>query len=87
MSKRGIVCCFCGEAWGYEEEEPTQELIKQAVDHEKICPQNPYLARIKELEQKIEEYETKGGIGQCVGCDSRDEAIKELEERLNKEIK
>ncbi len=47
--KRGVVCCFCGKAWGYAGEKPTEEVLKSACDHERQCPKNLYLAIIKEL--------------------------------------
>jgi hypothetical protein len=52
---RGLVCCFCGKAWGYVGESPTAALLKEAVDHEAKCPRNPYLAEIKRLRTAIEE--------------------------------
>lgn len=51
-SKRGIVCCFCGEAWGYEGETPSEELIKNAYEHERTCLSNPYIIQIKSLEEE-----------------------------------
>lgn len=40
--KRGIICAYCGMAWGYDDVSPTHELIKVACDHESICEKNPY---------------------------------------------
>ena len=53
--KRGIICAYCGMAWGYEGESPTPELIKEACDHESICEKNPYTAQIRNLKQERDE--------------------------------
>lgn len=50
--ERGIVCMFCGEGFGYAGDNPDDETMKAAVDHEKVCPQNPYLAEIADLKEK-----------------------------------
>jgi hypothetical protein len=62
-NERGIVCCFCGEAWGYVGETPTDELIKEAVDHEKTCPNNPYLKTISEAASIIKRYRNETPLG------------------------
>ena len=54
-AKRGIVCCFCGEAWGYEGDNPTDALLKAAVDHEAECPRNPYISEINTLRNALRE--------------------------------
>ena len=51
---RGLVCCFCGEGWGYEGEKPTEDLLKEAVGHEAKCPRNPYLSEISRLRAALE---------------------------------
>ncbi len=51
--KRGIICAYCGIAWGYDDESPTPELIKEACDHESICEKNPYTAQIRKLEREF----------------------------------
>ena len=53
--KRGIICAYCGMAWGYDDESPTPELIKEACDHEAICEKNPYTAQIRNLKQERDE--------------------------------
>ena len=53
-AKRGLVCCFCGEGWGYEGEQPTEALLKEAVDHEAQRPRNPYLSEISRLRSTLE---------------------------------
>ena len=53
--KRGIVCAYCGMAWGYEGETPTPELIKEACDHEAVCVKNPYTAQIRNLKRERDE--------------------------------
>ncbi len=54
-NEQGIVCSFCGESWPYEptDGKPPQEILHAAVEHEKVCPKNPYLARIAQAEQVI----------------------------------
>jgi len=52
-NERGIVCMFCGEGFGYCGEKPDDETMKAAVDHEKVCPENPYLAEISDLKGKF----------------------------------
>ena len=47
--RRGIVCVFCGQGWGYEGDDPTDELIKEALDHESKCLRNPYIEEIERL--------------------------------------
>ena len=54
--ERGIVCMFCGDGFGYAGEKPDDETMKAAVDHEKVCPENPYLKRIAELEIELRWY-------------------------------
>lgn len=49
-----LVCCFCGQAWGYEGDQPTDELMAEAINHEKICPKNPYTAEIDSLRRENE---------------------------------
>lgn len=51
--ERGIVCMFCGEGFGYDGEKPDDETMKAAVDHEKACPENPYLAEIADLKEQF----------------------------------
>lgn len=53
--KRGIICAYCGMAWGYDDESPTPELIKEACDHESICEKNPYTAQIRNLKRELAE--------------------------------
>lgn len=53
--KRGIICAYCGMAWGYEDASPTPELIKEACDHESVCEKNPYTAQIRELQRKCDD--------------------------------
>ena len=53
--KRGIICAYCGMAWGYDDESPTPELIKEACDHETICVKNPYTAQIRNLKRERDE--------------------------------
>jgi hypothetical protein len=53
--KRGIICAYCGIAWGYDDESPTPELIKEACDHESICEKNPYTAQIRNLKRERDE--------------------------------
>jgi len=50
---RSCVCMFCGEGFGYVGEKPDEATIKAAYDHESSCRNNPYLARIAELEAEI----------------------------------
>ena len=50
--KRGIICAYCDMAWGYDDESPTPELIKEACDHEAICEKNPYTAQIRNLKRE-----------------------------------
>jgi hypothetical protein len=57
--KRGLVCMFCGEAWGYEGEQPTEALLKDAVEHEAKCPRNPYLAEIASLRHALSVIERR----------------------------
>lgn len=88
MNERGIVCCFCGEAWGYAGEEPTQELIKTAVDHEKTCEKNPYTARIKELESLLKEQNLIEQATQRLKFDMNDsKAWYQLINRISKTVK
>lgn len=47
--ERGLVCCFCGEGFGYAGEKPDEATLKAACDHEAQCPKNPYLAKIARL--------------------------------------
>lgn len=46
---RGLVCTFCGEGFGYVGKMPDEATLKAAVDHEKVCPRNPYKAEIARL--------------------------------------
>ena len=48
-----MVCCYCGKAWNYDGVSPKDELMEEAVDHEKICPENPYTMRIREVEATL----------------------------------
>ncbi len=56
-SSRALVCCFCGKAWSYDGASPKNELMKEAVDHEKACVKNPYIARIYLLECALRDIE------------------------------
>lgn len=55
-AKRGIVCAFCGEAWGYDGEQPTEEMLKAAVEHEAQCPKNPYRNLVQRLYALVVEH-------------------------------
>lgn len=59
--KRGIVCAYCGMAWGYEGETPSTELIKEACNHESVCEKNPYISQISNLRRERDEarYQNK----------------------------
>jgi hypothetical protein len=57
--ERGIVCCFCGEGFGYAGQKPDDATLKQAYEHEALCPDNPYLKRIRELEKENKELKTQ----------------------------
>jgi hypothetical protein len=48
-SGRGLVCVFCGMGFGYAGQEPDEETLKDACEHEAHCPKNPYLEEIAEL--------------------------------------
>ena len=61
---RGLVCCFCGEAWGYEGEQPTEALLREAMDHEAKCPKNPYVAEIKRLKERL--IQETADEGMCI---------------------
>jgi len=62
QTSRGLVCMFCGEGFGYVGQTPTSEELERAYNHEKECPNNPYLKRIAELEGEM------GGLLEVV-CD------------------
>ena len=86
MSERGIVCMFCGKGWGYVGEEPKEEDIKSACDHEAKCDKNPYLQEIARLRKAIQTHRevvqgAKGGS--CVAqCEKADHTLwKALEEK------
>lgn len=53
--ERGLVCVFCGEGFGYVGETPTDEELEQAVNHEKKCPKNPYIAKIDRLKSELKD--------------------------------
>jgi len=48
---RTIVCCFCNKGWNYTGEQSPESLMSTVLDHEKVCPRNPY-------RNKISKYET-----------------------------
>lgn len=50
---RGLVCCFCGESWGYVGEKPDEATLLTAYEHEAKCPRNPYLATIQRLDRLV----------------------------------
>jgi hypothetical protein len=50
--ERGLVCLFCGEGFGYAGQEPSEEILRTAVEHEAKCLNNPYKARIIQLESE-----------------------------------
>ena len=52
-SDRALVCCFCGKAWSYDGHSPTEPLMKEACDHEKVCEKNPYLHEITQLRNAL----------------------------------
>ena len=67
LRERGIVCYFCGKAWEYKGEHPPEELLREAVDHEMICEKNPYIARIRQLEEAVRWALTVDGDSLGVG--------------------
>jgi len=50
---RGLVCMFCGEVFGYAGQIPDEVTIKTALDHEALCPHNPYKAEISRLRDAL----------------------------------
>ena len=59
--RRGLVCCYCGEGFGYAGETPDEDTLKAAYQHEANCIHNPYIAEIKRLRdagKELLEYST-----------------------------
>lgn len=56
--KRGLVCVFCGEGFGYAGDTPDEMILRTAIHHEKECPKNPYLAEIATLQRKNKRLHT-----------------------------
>ena len=56
--ERGIVCMFCGKGFGYVGEKPDDETMNAAINHEKVCPKNPYIAEIAKLAARVELLES-----------------------------
>jgi len=51
--KRGLVCMFCGEGFGYAGKTPDEATVKAAYGHEAECTRNPYKARIGDLQAAL----------------------------------
>lgn len=51
--KRGMICAFCGEGFGYAGEKPDEATLKKAYEHEAICPKNPYKKEVEDLKDSI----------------------------------
>jgi len=88
--ERGLVCVFCGAGFGYAGEQPTEYILKASVDHEKECPNNPYLAEIAALKSALKERNVKiravclrlmGEHGQCTckHCETARELLAGME--------
>ena len=83
--KRGLVCLFCGEGFGYEGEVPDEATLKAAFDHESICENNPYKTRINELENVLQiAYDRLVELKICGNTKKNDEIIKNIEQKLKR---
>lgn len=48
--ERGCMCVYCGETVVYDPAKGIQAAIDTAKEHDRVCPENPLVARIAELE-------------------------------------
>ena len=53
VQKRGLVCMFCGEGFGYAGQLPDEATLKAANEHEGQCDKNPYKAKIVKLQTTL----------------------------------
>lgn len=71
---RACVCMFCGQSYRFVGDSAPPNLVAEVMAHEAKCEQNPYLARIKDLETAVrirdEWIKTYCG-GNCTRCESR----------------